>query len=182
MTLIPVEEHEDMNKAARTWAAGIAVAAVALTGCTQPPGAAATVDGVRIPDSTVTRAGEALVTLGGAAPSIAYKQAAYDLTLGEASRQIAASVGESVSDADRSAILGRNPGAARVAATPEGQAWGEAVSTTYLVLEKVGEEQFSQKLRDLDIDVNPRYGTWSAEQFTMVDSALSRPAATGARP
>ena len=45
-----------MNKAARTLAAGVAVAALALTGCANSPADAATVNGVRIADSTVREA------------------------------------------------------------------------------------------------------------------------------
>lgn len=160
-------------KTVRTIAAGLAVAALGLTGCSQPPAAAASVEGVRIPSETVTATGEMLVSLG-ADPAVAYKQAAFDLMLGEASRQIAAQTGVQVGDDERAEILSRVSGAALIAQSPQGEAWGEAVSTTYVVLDKVGQDAFAQKLGELDITVNPRYGTWVPEQVSLADSSLSR--------
>lgn len=160
-------------KSVRTIAAGVAVAALALTGCTPPPSTAASVEGVRIPTETVTVTGDKLVSLG-ANPAVAYKQAAFDLMLGEASRQIAAQTGTPVGDDERAAILARDPNAQTMADSPQGRAWAEAVSTTYVVLERVGDDDFASRLGDLDIEVNPRYGTWSPDRITLTDSALSR--------
>ena len=160
-------------KTVRTLAAALAVAALALTGCTTPPAAAASVEGVRVANETVTATGDVLVSVG-ANPAVSSKQAASDLTLGEASRQIAAQTGTEVGDDERAAILAVNAGASTVASTPQGAAWGEAVTTTYLLIEKLGEEAFAEKVQALDITVNPRYGTWEPERLTLADSSLSR--------
>ena len=73
-----------MNKAARTLAAGVAVAALALTGCANSPADAATVNGVRIADSTVREVARVLGQATGSETGLALKQATYDLVLGEA--------------------------------------------------------------------------------------------------
>jgi hypothetical protein len=38
----------------------------------------------------------------------------------------------------------------------------------------MGEEAYIQQLNQLDIEVNPRYGTWDAANVTLGDPSLSR--------
>lgn len=163
-----------MNKAARTLAAGVAVAALALTGCANSPSDAATVGGVRIADSTVREVANAISAASGTESSVALKQATYDLLLGEASRQIAASTGKTISAADRHAVVAQNQLASAVSATPEGAPWGEAVGSTYVLLEDLGEQKYIDELNKIDITVNPRYGQWDASKVTFTDASLSR--------
>ncbi len=168
-----------MNKAVRVLSAGVAVAALALTGCAGNPADAATVGGVRIADSTVRGVARSIVEATGTDPAIALKQATYDLVLGEASRQIAAASGTAVSVADRTAVVGQNQLAAAVSATEAGAPWGEAVGTTYVLLDELGEQKYIEELNKLDIEVNPRYGRWDAAGVTIADAPLSN-AATAA--
>lgn len=163
-----------MNKAARTLAAGVAVAALALTGCANAPSDAATVGGVRIADSTVREVARSLTALSGTESSVALKQATYDLLLGEASRQIAASTGTTVAAAERQAVVAENQLASAVSSTPEGAPWGEAVGSTYVLLEKLGEAKYVEELNKIAITVNPRYGQWDASRVTFTDASLSR--------
>lgn len=165
-----------MTKTARIIAAGTAVVAVALTGCSRPPAAAAVVNGVQIPNAQVDRAAEAIVTRGGADPATARRQVAFDLTLGEASRQIAERTGTRIAQADRDALLANQQAAQEVAQTPEGAPWGEAVTTTYLLLQSLGQDRFLQEMRGTDIVVNPQYGTWEPDRVTLSDASLSRAA------
>lgn len=162
-----------MNKAARFLAVGTAVAALTLTGCAGSPSAAALVDGVAVPDSTVRATSRVLVSLSGAESDVALKQATYDLLLGEASRQIAASTGTEVSQVEKDDIISQSELAAALAATPEGSAWADAVGTTYVLLEKLGETDYVAQLNELDIVVNPRYGVWNAAKVTFTDASLS---------
>lgn len=167
-------------KSARVIVAGVATAALALTGCTGHPGTAASVDGVTVSDAAVTRAGNAIAAAG-ADPTMAWKQASYDLALGEASRQIAASSNTVVTEKERADILASSPAAAAIANTPDGKEWGEAVTTSYLVIDKMGEEAYAQALRAKNITINPRYGTWSPEKLTLTDSSLAQPATPAQR-
>jgi hypothetical protein len=165
-----------MNKAARTLAAGVAVAALTLTGCAGAPSDAATVNGVRIADSTVREVAQTLTAASGTESSVALRQATYDLLLGEASRQIAASTGTVVPEADKKAIVAQNQLASAVAATPQGAPWADAVGTTYVLLEELGEDSYLTELNKLDVTVNPRYGQWDASRVTFTDASLARDA------
>lgn len=162
-----------MSKAARTLAAGVAVAALALTGCTQPPYAAGTVEGVPVPDEAVQRAGKALVDAAALGSATAYKQAAFDLLLGEASRQIAADHGHQISEAEKQQLIRGDQTVGSIMGNPDAWAWGDAVATTYMVSRELGQERFVEELKGLDIEVNPLYGSWDPSVGTMVDSALS---------
>ena len=106
-----------MNKAARTLAAGVAVAALALTGCANSPADAATVNGVRIADSTVREVARVLGQATGSETGLALKQATYDLVLGEAARQIAASTGTTITAADQQEVIGQYPAVAATTTT-----------------------------------------------------------------
>ncbi len=163
-----------MNKIARVLSAGVAVAALTLTGCAGNPSQAASVSGVGIADETVRGVAQTIVQATGTDPSVALKQATYDLLLGEASRQIAAANGTAISAADKAEVVAQNQLANVVSATPEGAPWGDAVGTTYVLLEEMGEEAYIQQLNQLDIEVNPRYGTWDAANVTLGDPSLSR--------
>ncbi|MDO5535844.1 MAG: hypothetical protein Q4F65_14495 [Propionibacteriaceae bacterium] len=162
-----------MNKAVRVLAAGVCVGALALTGCVGSPGSAATVGGVGIADDAVRSVANTIVEASGTRGDIALKQATYDLLLGEASRQIAATTGAQVSSVEKSAVVSQNQLVAAVSALPGGEAWGDAVGTTYVVLEDLGEDTYLEELRKLDIEVNPRYGQWDPAQVTLVDSSLA---------
>lgn len=163
-----------MNKAARILSAGAAVAALALTGCSESPSAAAVVGGHRIAETEVNQAAQTLTALTGTELNVSLKQAAFDLTLGEASTLIAERAGARITQAEKDEVLAKNELASAVAGTPGGRPWGDAVATTYLVIERIGGDAFRTQLKELPISVNPRYGTWSAEQLTMVDSSLAR--------
>lgn len=162
-----------MKKAPRTLAVGVAIAALALTGCANSAADAATVGGVRIADNSVRQAAVLISEASGADSALALKQATYDMVLGEAGRQIAASRGIAVSGAEKSAVLAQYPAAAAVAATPEGAAWGDAVTTAFVVQDKLGVERYAEDLQKMAITVNPRYGAWDATHATFRDASLS---------
>ena len=161
-----------MNKPARIVAAA-AVAAIALTGCSAPPNAASVVGGERISDREAREAGGAIAAVTGADAATSVRQAAFDLTLGEASRQIAVRSGVTVSDAARQAVIDADPAFQQVASLPEGASWAEARSTTYALVEQLGNDRFVQELSKTPITFNPRYGAWDAQQLGLTSSALS---------
>lgn len=163
-----------MNKAARTLAAGVAVAALALTGCANAPADAATVNGVRIADSTVREVAQILGSTPGADSTMVMKQATFDLLMGEASRQIAASTGTTIKASDQSGLMAQYPAVGAVAQNPQGKPWVDAVTASYLVHEQLGAEKFLEELNKVDITVNPRYGQWATNAGGFVDGSLSR--------
>lgn len=163
-----------MNKAARTLAAGVAMAALALTGCANAPSDAATVQGVRIADSQVREVARGLSEVSGAEPRLAVRQATYDLLLGEAASQIAASTGTTISAAEQGEVLEQYPAAAAVAQAPGGEPWADAVTRAFLLQDKIGADSFVEELGKLDITVNPRYGQWQPSQGSFTDASLAR--------
>lgn len=160
-----------MNKAIRP-IAGAVIAALALSGCTSWPGAGGKVDHIRVPDAQVVHTAEAIASATGGERLQALRQSVFDLTVGEASRQVAASQHVHITEADKAAVLAGSQGAQKIIAGG-GAEWGDAVATTSIVIDRLGKERFVEGLRALDIQINPRYGTWSPEQLTMVDSALA---------
>ncbi len=161
-----------MNKPARIVAAA-AAAALLLTGCSAPPSAASVVGGERISDREVRDAGTAIATVTGADAATSVRQAAFDLTLGEASRQISVRTGVAVSDAARQSVIDADPAFRQVADLPEGAAWAAARSSTYALVEQMGNDRFVQELSKTPITFNPRYGAWDAQQLGLTSSALS---------
>lgn len=163
-----------MNKAARTLAVGAAVAALALTGCANSPSDAATVEGVRIADSQVRQVAQALTDGRGMEPSMALKQATYDLLLGEASRQVAASTGTVVSAADQAELVGQYQALAAVADNPAAAPWVDAVTRSFLIGDQLGGEKYTEEILKLDVTVNPRYGKWDPLNGPITDASLAR--------
>lgn len=163
-----------MNHVVRAAVAGTAALALALTGCSRPPATAATVEGIRVSDAAAREAASALVAATGTDGQTALRQATFDLLMGEASGIIASRGGVSVSDGDLAGVLGQSPTLAAIADSPEGDDWADSVARTYIVLDRLGQEQFVEELRTLDIEVNPRFGRWDPVQFTLADSSLAR--------
>lgn len=160
-----------MNKAIRSLA-GAAIAAFALSGCTSWPGAGGTVEHIRVPDAQVVHTATVIASATGTETIQALRQSVFDLTVGEASRQVAASHRIQISDADKAAVLAGSKGAQKVVASG-GAEWGDAVATTAIVVSRLGNERYAEGLRKLDIQINPRYGTWSPGKLTMVDPSLA---------
>lgn len=162
-----------MNKFARRVAAGVAIGAVTLTGCSRPPSAAAVVEGQRVPDSAAREVGTMLAAVAGIDPSIAPIQATYDMTLGEASKIIADANGVTVTDGEIDTLVAGSATLMAAQATGAGEQWVQSVAYTNLVVTDLGEDAYLSDLKELDIEINPRYGTWDAENYTIVSSSLA---------
>lgn len=163
-----------MSKAVRGIVVGVAAAALALTGCAQPPGAAARVNGVDIPDSVVREATSVVSSQLGMAESTVLRQVAVDITMAEASTQLAARNGVEVSQARIDEALQLDPRVDALADIPASRAWAEGLATTYVVIDQMGSEAYARQLRELPISINPRYGTWDSQNLDLSDSSLSR--------
>ncbi|MFV0453060.1 MAG: hypothetical protein ACK5LS_12630 [Propioniciclava sp.] len=167
-----------MNKLARGVVAGVALTAVTLTGCTRPPAAAAVVEGVRVPDELVRQTATVLTGVVGTNPALATTQATYDLTLHEAALVIADENNLRVTDGEVQQVLDGSQMLAAAASVEGGSAWARSIAYTNVVLEDVGREAFIEELQQLDIEINPRYGVWDAENYTIASSSLAVDAAS----
>lgn len=162
-----------MDKAVRVVAGGLVAVALALTGCAQPPSAAAIVDGVAIPDRVVREAAVAFADSYGAEIGGALQQVTFDLAVGQASQRIAAERSIQITDADVAELLATEPRAQAAAQTAGGAPWAQAVATTYLTLDRLGQDAFMEDLSGIDITINPRYGSWDPARATLVDGGLA---------
>ena len=171
-----------MNKAVRGIASGVVAAVLALAGCSSPPGAAAQVNGVSVPDTAVRHAASVVSAQLGIAESGVLPQVALDMTLGEASTQIAARNDIQVSDARiQETLRSVDPRLLPLAEMPGSDAWVRSAATTYVVVQEMGRERYTEQLRELPIRVNPRYGTWDAANVDLVDGSLSQLPSTTVR-
>lgn len=161
-----------MNKAIRPLAVA-AIAALALTGCTAWPGAGAHVGGVRIPDAEVVASEQALNQItGGTSNREVLVAVAADLARGEAVRQVARTEGVEITEGEKATLLAANPQmkpAIEAGAAP----WWDAVATTSVALKKMDGRRLTQGIEAIDISVNPRYGNWSPDSVSLVNSNLS---------
>ncbi|WP_232549595.1 hypothetical protein [Propioniciclava soli] len=151
-----------------------AFAALTLTGCAPSAANAAVVEGVRIPDVAVREATPVVAAILQRDAAVASRQAVFDLTVGEASAIIADRNEVDVTDAELSAVLSQSPRYAAAAQTEEGRDWVHSVARAFVVMDKVGREEFLAELGDMDIEINPRYGTWDGTRFTLADASLAR--------
>ena len=58
-------------------------------------------------------------------------------------------------------------------ASPEAAALVDAIATNAVVSESLGQAAYVEQLSRIDIQVNPRYGNWSASQAALQSSALA---------
>ncbi|MFV0407967.1 MAG: hypothetical protein ACK5LN_14300 [Propioniciclava sp.] len=162
-----------MNKFVRHLAVGGALAALVLTGCSQPPTAAAVVEGTPISDRSVRETIGALAVGSGVDPAqIPPGDVARSLIVGAASEVIAAEQGVSVEDGAIDAAIAADPQLARVAVVPGTDQYVRGAATFRIVLDKIGEAAYRSALAELDVEMNPRYGSWIAgESGIRIDSS-----------
>lgn len=161
-----------MNKLARGVAAGVAIGAITLTGCSRPPSAAAVVEGHRIPDSKAQEVGTVLASSGLVDPANAGAMATLFLAIGEASSIIADENGMEITDADLDALIAQDQSLTAVAGSDPGLDWARSYALVNTVA-NARQEQFTTDLQQLDIEINPRYGTWDPEAGQLVSSSLA---------
>ena len=146
---------------------------LALSGCSTPGGnIAATVNGAPI---TVTQ-------LDTTVAAVARENAAV-LTMsirGAMARVIAAENGVEINGQGRIAALAANTqisGYAKFLDDPQARSFAEDAADLSLVLNKVGADAFLARAKQIPVQLNPRYGSWSVDQLTVATSGgqLSQP-------
>ncbi len=162
-----------MNKAIRRLAVGAALAAFTLTGCASWPGTGVRVGATRISDDAIVRASVAIQDIRGAGDADAtevLQTAASGFALGEAARQIAAQNNIEVTTAAKQSAVTVSPA---LFASPDVGPLIDGIATNAVVASKLGQNAYLDQLSRIQIEVNPRYGNWSASQAALTSSALS---------
>lgn len=152
------------------------VGLLVLSGCSVPGGSvAATVNGVDIP---VSRVEGPVTAIGGADGDLANAHAivlSYAIRA-EVSRTIAAQQGIALTGESRTAMLTANPNLTKYEGT-DAQSFVDDVIDSGLVLNKIGDTAFLAEMAKASVQVNPRYGSWSAESAAVSQDGgqLSQP-------
>lgn len=166
----------------------VAVAAVmlALTGCTTPSAnIAATVNGVPIHVTDLDAQVKAVANTSAAVADLNAAVLTTDIR-GIIARQLATENNIDLSPAVRSQALA-SPDYAQFAALandPAAKPFVEALVDTNLVVAKIGAQAFLDRVAKTDVQVNPRYGSWSVQSAAVSQSGsqLSQPWATPTPP
>ncbi|MFT3832840.1 MAG: hypothetical protein QM711_05905 [Micropruina sp.] len=171
-------------KSVRRVLAAVVAGLLLLAGCSNPgAGVAATVNGVDIAASRIENAVRAI----GATPGQLAEPHAIVLTLairGEVAREIASEQGIQLTGAPRTTMLAGNANLARYADVPDAGDFVTDVVDSNLVTDRLGEDGFLAKLAAAQIQVNPRYGSWSVQAgaVNQAGGQLSQPWATPTAP
>lgn len=167
-------------KSVRWVLAAIVAGLLALAGCSNPgAGVAATVNGIDISPARIENAVRAI----GATPGQLAEPHAIVLTWairGEVARRIAAEQGIQLTGAPRTEMLTGNADLARYADVPDAGDFVTDVIDTNLVVNRVGQDGFRAKVSAAQVQVNPRYGSWSVQAGAVnpAGGQLSQPWAT----
>lgn len=157
-------------KSVRWVLTAIVAGLLALTGCSSPGASvAASVEGSTVP---VTRIENTVKAIGNGDGQLAEPHAIV-LTWairGEVARRIAAEQDIQLTGDPRTAILTGTPSLAAFTENPQVSGFVDDVVDSTLVINKVGEQAFLDRVDRANIEVNPRYGSWS-DQSAAVDQA-----------
>lgn len=162
------------------WLVAAMAALLVLAGCTTPSASdAAIVNGQPI---TVAMVQDPVQAIGGISTEQGALADAYATVLsyairGEVARSIAAEQNIQLTGDPRTAVLTANANLAKYANDPNVGGFVTDVVDSTIVLNTVGQEAFLAKLAQTDIQVNPRYGSWSADSASVATSGgqLSQP-------
>ena len=171
-----------MNQAVRALAAAV-IASLALTGCAaQSPTDAATVSGVRIPESEIGLSIAALATATQSDPREIRLPVVNTAVLGLVAERLADAADIPLTDAARQPILDQVPQLQQIAQTEGGRLYVTDATNYVLVQRTMGEDAFLTECAKVDVALNPRYGSWIEEscQVSGDTGSLSRSVPTSA--
>lgn len=136
--------------------------AVVLGGCAQSPSNAAVVEGTKISRDQYQSAVETGANLNLSADIVLSL-----MIQGEIAEQVAADRGIEITDGDRAKVLEQAaPGA--LEQVPQARELLHLDADRAIVVQRVGEEEFTQAVTDADVTVNPRFGSWDPQQALQV--------------
>lgn len=165
------------------WICAVVVAGVlALTGCSTPgSNVAGTVDGVSIPAARVNEAVDGLLQPGSQLNRSEASAAVLNYAIfGEVARRLADERGLLLTGDQRTALFTTNQNLeplARFLGDPRMKNFLDDVIDVTLVSKSMGQPAFLQRVAASRVQINPRFGSWSVQQASVVPDGgqLSQP-------
>lgn len=155
------------------------VAATLLIGCVPNGSTAFTVDGTRVSERQINAATSGCATVTKDNPGELRTSMLNSVLAGGAGEKIAAATSTAVTQQERDEYLSSTTQGQAMLTDPECAKVANGLATYLIVLDRIGDTDFAAALKQLQVQVNPRYGTWDPEQGGAVGSgSLSQPAAT----
>ena len=151
-------------KSVRWLGAAIAAVLLVLAGCTTPSAnTAATVNNQQIPVESVNATVQAIggTTAEEGALADAHATVLSYAIRGQVARTIATEQNIQLKGDPRTAVLTATPGLAKYAENPTVAGFIDDVVDTTIVVNTIGQPAFLAKVAQADVQVNPRYGSWS---------------------
>lgn len=133
----------------------LALGGTVLTGCTDSPTNAATVNGTTITRSQLQQSLSGANQILGAGNELSSAQVLTVLIQGEVAQGVAQQRGLRITDTERNAKL-----SAAALSVPAARDFVYDVADTNIVAGQVGEAQLTQSIKSADVVINPRYGAW----------------------
>lgn len=150
------------------------VAAVSLlAACSPAPSTVAVVNGERITSEDLQRTLDGCAEVGYGTDVVPRKAHVMYLTAGELMRQLAAGHGFELNSGEVRAVAAQN-NPPELLANEDCAELVFAGSALSLMLENFTEDELVAELSQADVEVNPRYGRWDADQLGLTgDGSLS---------
>ncbi len=147
----------------RKFAAAVAVAALALTGCAQSPSMAARVGDVTISEQQVNDATDAISEAFEVGPGQARTVAFAALMRGALAENLEAKYNHTITDSERDAVLASDPTLAMLSTHEKTKELANGVADGIVMVQRIGSDAIVDEVASLGVTLNPRYGTWNAD-------------------
>lgn len=145
--------------ARRAVAAAVAMAALALTGCATSPGAAVTVNGKSVSIAHFWDNVAACADITGASSDEIWRDIGTYTVRAEVARVIMEGRGIEFSEAELASIVQDGVGN-HALADPTCKAVILGAAAWEMLSFRLGADQFDAAVREIDVEINPRYGNW----------------------
>lgn len=153
--------------------AAAAVVPFALGGCAQHSGAAASVNGTGISEAQVDAATTQLAQLAQGDPRN-YRLGVVNAGIrGAVAERLAADNGISLSDAERAKAMADLPQFEPMKSTEDGTVFWNALANNRVVTLALGEDKLLSQCAALNVQVNPRYGSWIPQACSLAGDSGS---------
>lgn len=169
-----------VNKTVRVACAGLAlVMAAATAGCSgNNPSDAAIVGGTSITQSDVDRNVDGLAEAFKLdASRINARNVVGAMITGLQAEQIAAENNITITNGQRDASLATDETGAQLLQVPDAKELAYDLADAQIVAQQIGVEQFTQRAKEINVKLNPRYGNFEQGQMTGETGSLSDPIA-----
>lgn len=141
----------------------LALGGAVLTGCTESPTNAATVNGTTITRAQLQHSLSGANQVLGDSNQLSSAQVLTVLIQGEVAQGLAQQRGLRITDTERNAKL-----SAAALSVPAARDFVYDVADANIVAAQVGEAQLTATIKSADVVINPRYGTWQPSSSVAV--------------